>query len=162
PHLCSALQYLELVRLAQEGTRRMAQEMVRLSLPEPRIEEISDSRVRVTLYNAIERRRTRVDADAIRKQWSTVSQGLRDNLAIYRQQAAREWQQLSQKGATPPEDVVDAALRILRDAGTPEDAPEARILLGLLEPTYVERWAVTIAEDLLAGRYRVKNTRQYL
>jgi ATP-dependent DNA helicase RecG len=57
PKLAQALQYLEIVRLAKEGTKRMHDEMARLGLPAPRFREVQSAKVVVTLFNDLERRR---------------------------------------------------------------------------------------------------------
>src|SRR5258708_14636811 len=59
---------MSFVKMAAEGTRRMRDAMKAAKLPEPEFaqkEEISYSRVRVTLRNNIQQRRVWVDLDAV-------------------------------------------------------------------------------------------------
>jgi ATP-dependent DNA helicase RecG len=66
PQLMDALFYLDYVKCAHEGTRRMRQTMLDSQLPEPRFtqKETSLSSVRVQLRNNIEHRKVWLDADA--------------------------------------------------------------------------------------------------
>jgi ATP-dependent DNA helicase RecG len=66
PKLMQAMYFLDFVKMASEGTRRMRDTMRAMDLPEPVFsqKEISYSRVRVTLTNNIRKRRRWVDADA--------------------------------------------------------------------------------------------------
>lgn len=64
PHLMNALFYLDYVKCAHEGTRRMRDHMKGASLPEPEFaqKEIGTYQVHVTLRNNIEARKHFVDA----------------------------------------------------------------------------------------------------
>jgi ATP-dependent DNA helicase RecG len=66
PHLMNALFYMEYVKCAAEGTRRMKRTMLDAELPEPKFmqHELSHTAVRVTLKNNIELRKVWVDSDA--------------------------------------------------------------------------------------------------
>lgn len=66
PYLMDALFYLDYVKCAAEGTKRMKRMMLDASLPEPKFrqQEISYTAVRVTLSNNIEQRKVWVDSDA--------------------------------------------------------------------------------------------------
>jgi ATP-dependent DNA helicase RecG len=66
PHLMDAMMYLNYVKCAREGTRRMRQSMTAADLPVPVFvqKESTYSLVRVTLRNDIKQRTAWVDADA--------------------------------------------------------------------------------------------------
>lgn len=66
PHLFAALFFLDFVKCANEGTRRMRDSMIASKLPKPEFEqkEINSGLVRVTLRNDIKHRRVWVDKDA--------------------------------------------------------------------------------------------------
>jgi len=66
PSLMDALFYLEYVKCAAEGTKRMKRTMLDAELPEPKFKqyELSHTAVRVTLQNNIEHRKVWVDTDA--------------------------------------------------------------------------------------------------
>jgi ATP-dependent DNA helicase RecG len=66
PQLMDALFYLDYVKCAHEGTRRMRDTMLDSQLPEPQFaqKETSVLAVRVTLRNNIEHRKVWVDGDA--------------------------------------------------------------------------------------------------
>ncbi len=68
PHLMNALFYLDYVKCAHEGTRRMRDFMKEADLPEPEFvqKEVAFHQVHVTLRNNIEARKTFVDADALK------------------------------------------------------------------------------------------------
>ena len=76
PKLMDAMFYLEFVKCAHEGTRRIRDTMKAMKLPEPefRQSEIGHSIVRVTLQNNIEVRRAWIDQD--------VSQLVSEALAV--------------------------------------------------------------------------------
>lgn len=128
--LAEALRYFKLVRLAHEGTRRMAAEMAQMGLPPPQFEELDGMRVRVTLRNDIERRRARQGAGAARSQWDEVARLLPDELALYRRQGLASWRNLDSRGAKAPSTVVRAALGALTGEGLAEfEAEELAELL---------------------------------
>lgn len=66
PHLMTAMYYLDFVKCAHEGTRRIRDTMEAINLPKPTFEqkEISAGLVRVTLQNDIRHRKVWVDKDA--------------------------------------------------------------------------------------------------
>lgn len=66
PHLMDAMYYLNFVRCAHEGTRRIRDQMLELSLPAPEFlqKEISHALVQVTLRNNIKQRKVWIDSDA--------------------------------------------------------------------------------------------------
>lgn len=66
PHLMEAMYYLNFVRCAHEGTRRIRDQMLELSLPAPEFsqKEISHALVQVTLRNNIKQRKVWIDSDA--------------------------------------------------------------------------------------------------
>ncbi|MCP4590146.1 MAG: hypothetical protein GY842_05340 [bacterium] len=66
PFLMDAMFYLQFVKCAREGTRRMRDTMNELRLPEPEFSErrISHDLVRVTLRNNIKQRKVWIDAEA--------------------------------------------------------------------------------------------------
>ncbi len=67
PHLMDAMFYLEYVRCAHEGTRRIRDTMTAMKLPEPEFNqnrsEVGSALVRVTLKNKIKQRRAWIDRD---------------------------------------------------------------------------------------------------
>jgi ATP-dependent DNA helicase RecG len=65
PHLMEALRYLEYVKCAHEGTRRMRAEMTEMKLPAPEFAQAQQGSfiVRVTLKNNVHQRRAWVDRD---------------------------------------------------------------------------------------------------
>ena len=66
PHLMDAMYYLNFVRCAHEGTRRIRDQMLELNLPAPEFlqKEISHALVQVTLRNNIKQRKIWIDSDA--------------------------------------------------------------------------------------------------
>ena len=66
PYLMEAMYYLNFVKCAHEGTRRIRDTMTSLGLPKPEFEqkEINYALVRVTLRNNIAVRKVYVDKDA--------------------------------------------------------------------------------------------------
>lgn len=152
PNLASALQYFELVRLAQEGTRRMDQEMRRLGLPPPRIEELLPGpRVRVTLWNDIDRRKARLGTDEAKAAWTEIAAGLADELALYRRKAMRKWKELQHRGALAPPDVVDVAVKVMRDPRLAD--AETEDLVSLLTSQPLGRHRTALAEDFVKGAF---------
>ena len=65
PHLMDAMLYLEFVKCAHEGTRRMIQSMKEMQLPHPEFQqaEMGHHTVRVTLKNNVHQRKAWVDRD---------------------------------------------------------------------------------------------------
>lgn len=65
PKLMDALYYMEYVKCASEGTRRMLEAMRASNLPDPVFEqkEIGSARVQVVLKNNVEQRKVWIDAD---------------------------------------------------------------------------------------------------
>ena len=66
PHLMDAMFYLQFVRCAHEGTRRIRDSMAELNLPAPEFaqKEIAHALVQVTLRNNIKQRKIWIDSDA--------------------------------------------------------------------------------------------------
>ncbi|HYL76807.1 MAG TPA: ATP-binding protein [Bryobacteraceae bacterium] len=66
PHLMNALYFMDLVKCANEGTRRMRDTMADMNLPHPefRQKDMGHASVRVTLRNDIKHRRVWIDFDA--------------------------------------------------------------------------------------------------
>jgi|SRR5271157_5462358 len=66
PHLMSAMYYLDFVKCANEGTRRIRDTMATMNLPVPEFEQKQSGHaaVRVTLRNNIKHRRVWIDYDA--------------------------------------------------------------------------------------------------
>jgi ATP-dependent DNA helicase RecG len=151
--LAEALRYFKLVRLAQEGTRRMVADMTQMGLPAPIFEELDGSRVRVTLRNDIERRRARQGAGAARHQWDEVARLLPDELALYRRQGLTEWRNLVSRGAKPPAAVVRAAIRALEGSGLTD--PEADEVAGFLlhAGEVLKGLDVELAQSFVGGKY---------
>jgi ATP-dependent DNA helicase RecG len=78
PILMDALRYMRFVRCANEGTRRMRQQMQSSGLPLPEFQQESDrlSLVRVRLKNNVEQRRTWIDKDLTRLVGESLAQSL--------------------------------------------------------------------------------------
>lgn len=66
PHLMDAMFYLDFVKCAHEGTRRIRDSMVALNLPNPEFAEKRQATpvVRVTLRNDVSHRKVWIDKDA--------------------------------------------------------------------------------------------------
>lgn len=81
PHLMDAMFYLEYVKCAHEGTRRIRDSMERMQLPKPefRQSEIGYSIVRVTLQNNIHQRRAWVDQDISQLVGEAIAASLQEN-----------------------------------------------------------------------------------
>ncbi len=81
PKLMDAMFYLEFVKCAHEGTRRIRDTMAEMQLPEPefRLSEISHSIVRVTLRNNIKQRRAWIDRDVSQIISETIAAALTEN-----------------------------------------------------------------------------------
>lgn len=81
PHLFSALFFLDFVKCANEGTRRMRDSMIASRLPKPEFEQkdINFGLVRVTLRNDIKHRRVWVDKDASAILGAAIAQTLSPN-----------------------------------------------------------------------------------
>jgi ATP-dependent DNA helicase RecG len=81
PKLMHAMRFLDFVKIAGEGTRRMRDTMKAMDLPEPVFaqKEINYSRVRVTLTNNIRKRRLWVDADAAAIVGAAIARTLTDD-----------------------------------------------------------------------------------
>jgi ATP-dependent DNA helicase RecG len=81
PHLFAALFFLDFVKCANEGTRRMRDSMIASNLPKPEFEqkEINSGLVRVTLRNNIKHRRVWVDKDARAVLGAALAQTLSPN-----------------------------------------------------------------------------------
>ena len=76
-----AMFYLEYVKCAHEGTRRIRDSMERMQLPKPefRQSEIGYSIVRVTLQNNIHQRRAWVDQDISQLVGEAIAASLQEN-----------------------------------------------------------------------------------
>lgn len=81
PHLMYAMFYLEFVKCAHEGTRRIRDTMIAMQLPAPefRHSEIGHSIVRVTLRNNIKLRRAWIDQDVGRIVGESLAADLSEN-----------------------------------------------------------------------------------
>ena len=80
PKLMKAMKYLDYVKCAHEGTRRMRDTMTAQSLPVPEFSEVEAhyASVRVTLRNNIKHRKIWIDSDAGRIIGEAVFAGLSD------------------------------------------------------------------------------------
>lgn len=84
PKLMHAMYFMKVVKMAAEGTRRMRDTMAAAGLPVPEFsqkeqQEVSHSRVRVTLRNDIEHRSKWVDKDAAAIVGAALAKTLSDN-----------------------------------------------------------------------------------
>lgn len=78
PYLMDAMFYLDFVKMANEGTRRMRDKMEGAGLPTPDFQETKEAltRVKVTLRNNIKQRKVWVDADATHVVGEAIFAGL--------------------------------------------------------------------------------------
>ncbi len=78
PYLMDAMFYMEYVKCAHEGTRRIRDTMLELDLPEPEFkqQEIGESQVRVTLKNNVKHRKAWVDSDVAQFLGARIAQQL--------------------------------------------------------------------------------------
>ena len=81
PRLMDAMFYLQFVRCAHEGTRRIRDSMAQLNLPAPEFaqKEIAHALVQVTLRNNIKQRKVWIDSDASAIVGETLSKILSDD-----------------------------------------------------------------------------------
>jgi len=81
PHLMDAMYYLEFVKAANEGTRRIRDTMSEMSLPKPEFEQkdFGHTMVRVILRNNIKQRKVWVDRDASEIIGASILRGLNEN-----------------------------------------------------------------------------------
>ena len=81
PYLMDALFYLDFVRCAHEGTRRMRASMSEMALPDPEFEEKETENwlVRVTLRNNVNQRKAWVDGDVTDLIGAVVARNLTEN-----------------------------------------------------------------------------------
>jgi ATP-dependent DNA helicase RecG len=81
PRLMDAMFYLDFVKCAHEGTRRMRDSMNAMRLPMPRFEQkqINAGLVQVTLQNDIKHRKVWVDKDATEVVGSVLAELLSDH-----------------------------------------------------------------------------------
>ena len=81
PYLMEAMYYLNFVKCAHEGTRRIRETMTDLGLPKPEFKqkEINNSLVRVTLRNNIAVRKVYVDKDVSTIIGTVIAQSLTEN-----------------------------------------------------------------------------------
>lgn len=138
PKLCGLLQYLDVVRLAREGTRRMLKETQDMGLPPPELDELSAARVRVTLRNDLERRRRDRSVAIPHAMWDEIDRGLADELLIYRNFARNALATANADGRLPPSAIVDRIILERADV----DAAEKKQTLAL------------VASDALTARHR--------
>lgn len=81
PFLMEALRYMEYVKCAHEGTRRMRTTMLEMNLPNPEFkqDQVGGSLVRVTLRNNVHQRKAWVDADIADLVGSMIAKSLNEN-----------------------------------------------------------------------------------
>lgn len=81
PCLMEAMRYLDFVKCAHEGTRRMRDSMSAMDLPDPRFEqkERNGFLVRVTLRNNVHQRKAWVDREVTQIIGATVARSLDEN-----------------------------------------------------------------------------------
>ncbi len=134
PHLMNALFYLDYVKCAHEGTRRMRDFMKSANLPAPEFsrKEIGTHQVHVTLRNNVEARKEFVDAGALK----LLGEGVYEQLSGPEKQVINF---LAEKGSI---NVSDANRLLHRDWQTAK-----RILQGLVHRQILMRRAKTRAID---------------
>ncbi len=81
PHLMNAMYFMDFVKCAHEGTRRIRMTMKEMALPAPEFmqQQVGKALVRVTLRNNIKQRKVWVDADVIDIIGRTIAQGLSED-----------------------------------------------------------------------------------
>lgn len=81
PYLMDAMYYLEFVRCAHEGTRRIRETMREMDLPDPefRQQDVHATCVRVTLQNNFRKRKPWVDSDVVEIVGMTLAQQLSED-----------------------------------------------------------------------------------
>jgi len=81
PHVMDAMYYLDFVKAANEGTRRIRDTMVGMSLPKPEFQQkqFDVAMVRVTLHNNIKQRRVWVDREASEIIGASIMRGLSED-----------------------------------------------------------------------------------
>jgi ATP-dependent DNA helicase RecG len=81
PYLMDAMYYLDYVKCAHEGTRRMRDEMLEMELPTPEFkqEEVGHTSVRGTLRNSIKQRKMWIDSDAADVIGAKIAESLSEN-----------------------------------------------------------------------------------
>ena len=81
PCLREAMRYLDFVKCAHEGTRRMRDSMSAMALPDPRFEQkqLTGHLVRVTLRNNVHQRKAWVDREVTEIVGATVARTLDEN-----------------------------------------------------------------------------------
>jgi ATP-dependent DNA helicase RecG len=153
PILAQALQYLKLVWLANEGTRRMHQRMTEMGLPPPRLTDVGGAKVVVTLQNDWQRRgsaRTAQFGDA----WADVSSLLSQDLAIMRRRGVQQWDSLSGRGSLPPASTVAAAESQLRNPDVGDDEKTDIVRLFARLPDHVLRDPLRrLTQELVEGTF---------
>lgn len=118
PHLAGALSRFALVRLANEGTRRMKDEMSKAGLPPPRFRESPErDRVTVTLFNEIEQRVAATRNDPNEVAWRQVEADLSDPLPLLQSKAIDRSRALSSQGKGVPVYVLERAIQLLPAVG---------------------------------------------
>jgi len=81
PYLMRALWYMDFVKCAHEGTRRIRASMQEMNLPDPEFsqQEVKKALVRVTLRNNIKLRKVWFDSDVVELLGRTLAQNLTEN-----------------------------------------------------------------------------------
>jgi ATP-dependent DNA helicase RecG len=165
PHLAGALSRFALVRLANEGTRRMKDEMSKAGLPPPRFRESPErDRVTVTLFNEIQQRVAATRNDPNEVFWRAVEADLSDPLPLLRSKALDRWRVQSNQGKGVPVYVIERAIQLLDNVGpglrkqivellaeqreTPEDL-RCQVVMQFLNS---ERWAAEVETAQAASR----------
>lgn len=106
PHLMNAMYYLDFVKCANEGTRRIRETMIKSGLPKPEFtqKEVNYALVRVTLRNNIAVRKVYVDKDVASIIGAAIAPTLSEHelriinfLAEHKQISVSQAQRLTQK-----------------------------------------------------------------
>lgn len=133
PHLAEALRLFSFVRLAQEGTRRIVEEMKQAQLPAPSFKEsIHRDEVRVVLLNDVTRRLAEAKRDPHEPKWRSIEADLADTLVLIRTKALQRWRALVPNGSPPPL-VIERAIGRLGEPSL--GVTERRLLLEALADT---------------------------
>ena len=155
PILAGALQYLNLVWMAREGTRRMHDTMQEMGLPLPEYCDDRATKVVVTLRNDWERRKNRSGANDTSERWAEVEGLLKEDLAFLRKRGFERWRGLTTRGSTPTKPVLALAETQLQNPSVSvEEKKNLLELLSQLPDDVVHGLATRLVPQVLGGLFR--------
>jgi len=148
PYLMEALLYLDFVKCAHEGTRRMRDTMSEMSLPDPEFRQVESATtplVRVVLRNDVRQRRVWVDSDvtaivgeAVMKDLSEDEKRAINFAAEYGEISVSDLQRLTQRSWPSAKRVLTGLVvkKILEHKlrGDLDRDPQARFVIKTISP----------------------------